>query len=143
MADQTLHGTQNSVFNVTPDTLVSLSQLYSWLQEYGFAFEIVPLDDWLKTIEQSSDEDDLAIASFFRAQSQKSHEPMKLEAFNQNFKSASCSNEARLESLTKSDLAIYLDYAFDSGLINVTSHLVAFQNIKKLIAFLKLEKELS
>ncbi len=143
VADQTLYGTQNSVFNVTPDTLVPLSQLYSWLQEYGFAFEIVPLDDWLKTIEQSSDEDDLAIASFFRAQSQKSHEPMKLEAFNQNFKSASRSSETRLESLTKSDLAIYLDYAFDSGLINVTSHLVAFQNIKKLIAFLKLEKELS
>ncbi|KJZ02489.1 non-ribosomal peptide synthetase [Pseudoalteromonas piscicida] len=141
---QTLTPTTAAVFNVTPQTLVSLPELYQWLIDFGFVFKVESLLSWLAVLEQSKDEEDLAIASFFTSQPQQSQKATTLVASNQNFISASLQHDASLQSFVKADLARYLIYAFASNLLKIEHHPEAYKRLQTLQAkFSESKEELS
>ncbi|CCQ10008.1 Long-chain-fatty-acid--CoA ligase [Pseudoalteromonas luteoviolacea B = ATCC 29581] len=122
IAFQTLNGQSNQVFNVTPDNQVELPELYQWLREYGFEFTTPSVKEWVDLASKSSDENDLAIASFFQGQSSTNGKNITLSADNTAFNQAATSFDVTFSPFQSCDLIPYLGFAFEQQLICVNAH---------------------
>ena len=130
MVRQTLQQSGHGVYNLTPETQVCLPQLYQWLQQYGFKLHTLAVAKWVQQLEHSDDEHDLAIASFFSSQDEQA-QPVKLEAKNQRFVSASRKFAIHLPTFRCDDLSQYLVFAFRVGLLNPRQHPQVVQKLKQ------------
>ncbi len=62
------HGTNcpgEGVFNLTPEHLVNITEIFHWLKALDFKFKVTDLQNWCQHIRQHGDDQDLAILSFF------------------------------------------------------------------------------
>jgi nonribosomal peptide synthetase MxcG len=143
VVSQSLLSKNSSVFNVTPDSQVFLSELYAWLSDLGFAFQTVAIKEWVALAEQSTDEDDLTIASFFQAQAASDAAaldaaapgaaldatPISLNAHNERFKRAASSLNCQLGEFQQQDFIPYLRFAFSQQLLSEQQYFAAALNV--------------
>lgn len=111
--------TQNrGVFNLVPDTTVSLTQLFDWLPSNIFNIVPVSLLEWLDCLQGSECEDDKTILGFFQ-QRQAFNQPLSMPAIqNTRIKNILIKNNVHLPKIDELLFSVYLRYAIKSGLIN-------------------------
>ncbi|WP_462173455.1 amino acid adenylation domain-containing protein [Pseudoalteromonas xiamenensis] len=129
---QTFAGRASQVFNVTPETSLHLVDLYQWLREFGFEFDSLLIADWVREAEQSSDENDLTIASFFKGQAQKSASNRAMLTDNTQFKQSAAEFKLSLAPFDRDDLAAYLQFAFEQGIVDAAQHPHAFLRLQRM-----------
>lgn len=112
----------NKVYNLTPTHTVELSNLFSWVKEFGFAMEEVTMEDWLLNLSQSDNSEDQALLAFF--QKQKGGKKVKSsEIDNSNTNADLLKDGLTFPKITKEIFSKYVRYAI-CNIILMTKSLI-------------------
>ena len=99
-----------TVFNIVPDQQVDIIQIYQWLRQSGYHFDVLPIDRWADKVSQNAREQDSALLTFFsqkKQASQNGFQAILSDACNTHF-----SNQllAQKQKITAVDHHLFISY---------------------------------
>ncbi|MFW2372414.1 MAG: amino acid adenylation domain-containing protein [Gammaproteobacteria bacterium] len=122
MVNISLKSELNGVFNLTPETLISLNEMFIWLMEYGYELQALNMDQWLQCLQNSPINEDQALLAFFKQREGSVHEIDIAPVNNQRFKLFLEQEGMRLPKVDQQIFNRYVQFAINSG------HIVGAKN---------------
>lgn len=106
------------VYNVTPESKVSLLKIFSWLKNYGFYLQPLPLNIWIKKLDQSGHAEDEALLNFFKQREQSDSKIEIADISNEKFKKTTKDLNISLPEVTQTVFNKYIDFAIKNNFID-------------------------